>query len=216
MSGSHLWSPLDHHGSCLLKAELFLSSGVDHGFKWHLPPWYPAHQLSFTLCQNCCGEQFNPIGIFPEMGNGGLAILGLSHPQRDFWLQASKARISSQPSASIRAWNSLHLIQGLKCLIQASTSSSVKPSPADHLPTKRIAVVWSRITASMTSRLSLIILTLPAGFHFTLGRAQHPLLVVPWTVINKQYLLPESILSWFWSRSLATSSTWSCQESKDP
>ena len=42
--------------------------------------------------------------------------------------------------------------------MQTWASPSVKPSMADHQPTYKMAVMWSKTTASVTSRLSFIIL----------------------------------------------------------
>ena len=73
--------------------------------------------------------------------------------------------------------------------------------------------MWSRTTASVTSRSSLSRSVILAGFHMGFNRALHPQCVASWTVISKQYLLSESILSWFWSIiltvSLASSCSWS-------
>ena len=52
--------------------------------------------------------------------------------------------------------------------------------------------------------------TMLAGFHIGFDKAVHPWHVALWTVVSKQYLLPKSILSWFWSGLLTISLTCSC------
>ena len=49
-----------------------------------------------------------------------------------------------------------------------------------------------------------------AGFHKGFNKPLHPRHVASWTVVRKQYLLPKSILSWFWSGLLTISLTCSC------
>ena len=49
-----------------------------------------------------------------------------------------------------------------------------------------------------------------AGFHIDFNKALHPWWVASWMMVSKQYLLPESILSWFWSGLLTISLTCSC------
>ena len=52
--------------------------------------------------------------------------------------------------------------------------------------------------------------TMLVGFHFDLGSILHPCLVASWIMASKQYLFPESILSWFQKGILMASLVWMC------
>ena len=99
---------------------------------------------------------------------------------------------------------------GQKWSMQAWASSRVSPPPADHWLMYRMVVMWSKTTASVTSRSSLIMSMILAGFHMSFDKALHPWQVVSWTVVSKQWFLPKSILLWFWSGFLTMSLTCSC------
>ena len=95
-------SPIDLPRSCLPDAELFQSNGEAAG-------WDRQFLNCFSLLAlflKSHGEQSIPMGTLSAVEAGGLVTLGLPCPQRVFWLQASWALISSQPSASVRARNS--------------------------------------------------------------------------------------------------------------